>query len=158
MSDCIEWPGTLNANGYGRLSLRKDMVESRGTKQIQATHLVWELLHGPVPKGKLIRHKCDNPPCVNPEHLEVGTQADNVDDMVTRLRDNPWGRWATHCKKGHPFSEENTYVVIRKRGGEERKERACKECGRIRSRERHRRNNPGIKIRGARVTLSEPGA
>jgi len=51
------------------------------------THRVaWELLRGYVPDGKKVLHKCDNPPCVNPDHLYVGTQSDNVADMDRRGR------------------------------------------------------------------------
>lgn len=48
--------------------------------------LVWTLLYGPIPDGAVVRHLCDNPPCVRPDHLAVGTQADNVADAVARGR------------------------------------------------------------------------
>jgi hypothetical protein len=67
----------------------------------------WQLHYGPIPEGMLVCHHCDNPPCVRPDHLFLGTQRDNSQDasrkgrLVRVLR--------THCKRGHPF-EGNTYI------------------------------------------------
>lgn len=47
---------------------------------------MWILANGPVPPGKIVRHKCDNPSCVNPDHLEVGTLSDNAQDAIARGR------------------------------------------------------------------------
>jgi hypothetical protein len=75
---CIEWTGPLHRNGHGLIRFYK------GSKF--ASRVAWELKFGPIPEGLVVRHKCDNPPCVNAEHLEIGTQADNIADMVTRDR------------------------------------------------------------------------
>lgn len=82
-SDCWEYNGSIRnpKEGYGRVSQHgKALVVSR------VVHEAWI---GPIPKGLLVRHKCDNPPCVNPEHLEVGTVRDNARDMIERGRGNP---------------------------------------------------------------------
>lgn len=78
-SGCIEFVGYRDRGGYGTI------LGGNGKKQ-QAHRLSWELCHGPIGEGMVIRHKCDNPPCCNPDHLEIGTHADNARDMVTRNR------------------------------------------------------------------------
>lgn len=75
---CWEWRGSRFDNGYGRLS-----HQCQTHKAHRASHEVWV---GPIPEGHVVRHKCDNPPCINPEHLETGTVAENHDDMWSRGR------------------------------------------------------------------------
>jgi len=77
---CWEVRGSRHKSGYGKIE-----VSGKST----STHRVaYELWVGPIPDGLIIRHRCDNPPCINPEHLEVGTHADNVKDMLERGRTN----------------------------------------------------------------------
>lgn len=65
--------------GYGRISL--------GGGRTEAAHrLAWELSNGPIPAGLVVRHKCDVPRCIRPEHLELGTFAENSRDMTDRIR------------------------------------------------------------------------
>ena len=80
-SGCWEFDGPRNQDGYGRVRYlgRKTMVH-------RLAHEAWV---GPIPDGLFIRHKCDNPPCVNPEHLETGTNAQNVQDKMDRGRFTP---------------------------------------------------------------------
>jgi hypothetical protein len=75
---CHEWLGTLNTSGYGHLDFG-------GRKQL-AHRIVWALERGPIPSGMNVLHHCDNPRCVKPEHLFVGTQGDNVADMMRKDR------------------------------------------------------------------------
>lgn len=78
---CWEWTGSTDADGYGRLRL--------GTREagVAKTHrLSWELAHGHIPDGLLVCHSCDNPRCVNPAHLFLGTIKDNVVDSVSKGR------------------------------------------------------------------------
>lgn len=134
--DCIEWPGSRLAEGYGYFRTpQKD-----GSKGILAHRFIYEVIHGPIPDDLVVRHTCDNPPCVNPEHLLLGTQANNVQDMMDRGRWGAFGKFEvplqTHCLRGHEFTDENTYLSPKG-------SRICKECTRIRSREYYQRKNPG---------------
>lgn len=79
---CHEWTSTL-ARGYGRF-----WVVGRG--QVHAHRFAYEMAYGPIPKGLCVLHKCDNPKCVNPDHLYAGDYTDNARDMVNRGRH--WGR------------------------------------------------------------------
>jgi hypothetical protein len=61
-------------------------VMRRNKKNIYIHRYMYEKYKGEIPKGMVIRHKCDNPNCINPEHLEVGTHRDNVNDKISRGR------------------------------------------------------------------------
>lgn len=75
---CWNWIGQQDGGGYG-------IVGWKGKHQ--RTHRVaWLLMRGEIPHGMLVLHHCDNPRCCNPEHLYLGTQADNMRDMVERKR------------------------------------------------------------------------
>ena len=84
-SNCWEWQGARRPDGYGVFKIDK--------KTVQAHRQAFELTNGKIPKGKLILHRCDNRPCCNPNHLFMGTYADNTTDMVQ--------------KKRHPHKETN---------------------------------------------------
>ncbi len=75
---CWIWMGAHNEDGYGLIYIEG--------KMIAAHRMSWELSNGPIPPSASILHKCDNPPCVNPDHLYAGTQSDNVHDMLARGR------------------------------------------------------------------------
>ena len=78
---CWEWHGYRNAKGYGFAR-----PGGRGAKGVLAHRLSWELHGGAIPDGMFVLHKCDNPPCVNPAHLFLGTNADNTRDRVAKQR------------------------------------------------------------------------
>jgi hypothetical protein len=75
---CILWGGCRDINGYGRLVFRG--------RCLKAHRAAWELKHGPIQKGLHLCHHCDVPACINPEHLFLGTRADNIADMVAKGR------------------------------------------------------------------------
>ena len=76
--DCWEWIGCVNSKGYGR-------VRSQG-REYRTHQLAWILTHGDTRNGLCVLHECDNPPCCNPKHLFLGTNADNTTDMVRKGR------------------------------------------------------------------------
>lgn len=80
-NDCIPWEGVLYPNGYGNIH-----VPGRGTRY--AHRIAWEVANGQeLGPADVVRHRCDNRRCVNPVHLEIGDQKDNMADMVSRGRD-----------------------------------------------------------------------
>ena len=79
--DCWEFRGTILTSGYGQVKVRQ--------KKWRAHRFAWVATHGPIPDGLLVRHRCDNPPCVKPAHLELGTHADNMRDKMERGRQTP---------------------------------------------------------------------
>lgn len=127
-SDCQEWDGYRSAAGYGRVQVDH--------KEWLAHRLVWTQANGPIPEGLVVRHRCDNPPCVNLEHLELGTQKENGQDMVERNRTGNIGKHhseKTHCPQNHEYTEENTYRPPGKN------ERHCRTCVRERARAWYRK-------------------
>jgi hypothetical protein len=83
---CHLWTAQLDKDGYGQFSIR-------GVNKFQAHRLAYEFFVGPIPTGKIVMHTCDRPRCVNPDHLRVGTQADNMRDKMQK------GRWRGGRKK-----------------------------------------------------------
>lgn len=75
---CCKWQKGRARGGYGRTNHKGDPWP--------AHRLMWTLLHGPIPSGKLVCHACDNPPCINPRHLGLGTHKTNYEDMMLRGR------------------------------------------------------------------------
>ena len=119
-SGCLEWQGFRRPppRHYGDMSYR--------CKNWRTHRITWVIHFGPIPKGMVVMHTCDNPPCCNPEHLKLGTHLENMADC--RAKDRYYYANLTHCKRGHPFDAENTYII--KTPGEWQGLRACKACQR----------------------------
>lgn len=77
VTGCHEWTGNKR-NGYGQVGI--------AGKKLTAHRVLWEHLKGPIPEGVKICHKCDNPSCVNNEHHFLGTQTENIYDMIKKDR------------------------------------------------------------------------
>lgn len=110
------WKRPYPGNRYGYLGIK----QADGKWRTRHAHrAMWAALHGWPSKDRCVCHTCDTPLCVNPAHLYLGTMADNMRDRDERRRNHNLNR--THCKFGHPFDAQNTYI---KPDGA----RSCKTC------------------------------
>jgi hypothetical protein len=119
-SPCIIYEHAKNRDGYGILS--KKINGSRLAHRAALSKKLGRPVEG------VTRHTCDNPPCINPDHLLEGTHADNSMDRVLRGRTYGHGKNNTHCKHGHEFTPENTLIRHRKGRLEMKPVRVCKTC------------------------------
>lgn len=124
--DCWVWTGGTITKGYGH------MGASPRWKTKKVHRISYELLIEPIPAGLQIDHLCNNPPCINPGHLEV------VDARTNILRGNGSAAQRarqTHCKRGHRFTQENTYITP------SRENRICRICQKRYRRKRYLRES-----------------
>lgn len=117
---CWEWSGSRNHRNYGIIFVYQD--ERRKNHNMAASRFSWILHFGAIPDGMQVCHTCDNPPCVRPDHLWLGTAKQNTDDRIAKGRRNRGH--PDHCKHGHPYTPDNTYRYVR-RGYAYRQ---CKRC------------------------------
>jgi hypothetical protein len=116
---CWNWTASKNTQGYGGFKLNG--------KVKKAHRVAYELTRGHIPDGLVLDHLCRNHSCVNPDHLEPVTHRENtirgVVGEMTRNRQLS----KTHCRRGHEYTEENTYVSPKG-------DRTCKSCRNYRAR------------------------
>lgn len=118
LDECWVWNGYADKDGYGQKKI------NRRPLRIHRLAWAWANWNGEgdwkaIPAGMQVCHHCDNPPCVNPKHLFLGTTGDNTRDMVRKGRQHHQKK--THCPQGHPYSGTNLYVY-------KGQQRMCKAC------------------------------
>ena len=112
--NCWLWTGARQNSGYGRFGLNK----TNGHKIVWAHRFAWILANGlPSEPGLTVDHLCRNQSCVNPDHLEMVTAAENLRRGAKRAP-------KTHCLRGHEFNKANTYISLK------RKYKTCRVCRR----------------------------
>jgi hypothetical protein len=125
---CWLWTAAHDRDGYGSIYV--------DGKKEQAHRVAYALFVGPVPEGDWVLHRCDTPACVNPDHLYLGTNKQNVADRENRGRGGVLARFQaskTHCPQDHPYTEENTYHNPANGG------RVCRTCNNQAQRDYQRR-------------------
>jgi len=112
---CIVWTGAVDKLGYGRIGMQG---KSKLAHRISYQHYV-----GEIPVGLELDHLCRNTSCINPNHLEPVTRKVNTDRGLCAETNRKRFAAMTHCKHGHEFTPENTYLHPT------HKRRQCKICG-----------------------------
>lgn len=123
--ECWEWTAGRTNRGYGVLTA------PRHGRRILAHRYSAALHFGMFDRRLVVCHHCDNPPCVRPEHLFLGTRLDNAMDMISKGRQHNQRR--THCIRGHEYAGENLYL------NPTNGRRDCRACRRLESHQRNLR-------------------
>jgi hypothetical protein len=101
-NECWNWLAFVHPTGYGKIAINRKMYH--------AHRISWELTNGKIPEGMFVLHKCDNRKCVNPDHLFLGSNKDNMKDMVNKGRGkHPDNRGERHGL--HKLTEENVRKI-----------------------------------------------
>lgn len=109
---CWVWTGAMMLNGYGQVGRRP--------KHWMTHRYSWTISNGEIPIGLSVLHKCDNRACVRPDHLFLGTQKENVQDMIKKGRHFTPFSVKSHCVRGHDLAAN---FRVNKRGF-----RVCSKC------------------------------
>ena len=102
-NSCWEWKAGRFTTGYGQFW--------KNNKLARAHRVAWELTKGEIPENQCVLHKCDNPPCVNPIHLWLGTMKENTLDMISKNRQRYVGPWPVLRGEDRPNSKLKEYQV-----------------------------------------------
>ena len=119
---CWMWTASTFNDGYGKFKFEG--------KNRRAHRMSWIIENGEIPEGMLVMHSCDNPLCVNPSHLSLGTPKENTRDMVNKNRH--CNQVKSHCPRGHE------YDIVAKNGS-----RSCRICKNMHWRNMYARRTRG---------------
>lgn len=130
---CVEWNGGCNHKGYGTFTREGRNIGAHRYSYMVANNIK------ELSRKQFVCHACDNPACVNPEHLWLGDAKSNMEDCAKKGRIH--NSTKTHCINGHEYSEENTYIVMHSGG------RECRICRSVNKRRyRLKKKAQGIKL------------
>lgn len=104
-SGCWLWLNSVDRDGYG-------VIVVKGIHGKKAHRIAYQAANGEIPAGACVCHRCDTPRCVNPDHLFLGSQADNVRDCAGKGRIRNQNSQRTHCKNGHELTGENVKIEV----------------------------------------------
>jgi hypothetical protein len=135
---CWEWQGSRNPDGYGNVRAYRER------RTLKCHRVAYELSYGEAPSELHVLHHCDNPACVRPDHLFLGTHTDNMRDKERKGRSVSYEASLTHRVRGHPFDAANTRTTSKG-------SRECRACHVIheteRTKKRRQRDPAGLRAK-----------